>query len=42
MPHPAWIARVGHLGKTLQKAGDFPRHHLWMFTELVKGRRDRR
>lgn len=38
VPYAARIARVGHLGQTLQRARDLP----GMLAELVKGKRNRR
>jgi hypothetical protein len=42
VPYAARIARVGHLGQTLQQARDLPGYGPGMLAELVKGKRDRR
>jgi hypothetical protein len=40
--YAARIARVGHLGQTLQQARDLSGYGSGMLAELVKGKRDRR
>ncbi|WP_263399654.1 hypothetical protein [Saccharopolyspora pogona] len=42
MPYAVRIARVGHLGQSLQQARDLLGHGPGMLAELVNGRRDRR
>ncbi|MER6127399.1 hypothetical protein ABT173_33425 [Streptomyces sp. NPDC001795] len=42
VPYAARIARVRHLGQTLQQARDLPGYGPGMLAELVKGKRDRR
>jgi len=42
VPYAARIARVGHLGQTLQQARDLAGYGPGMLAELVKGKRDRR
>ncbi|MFE4817231.1 hypothetical protein ACFRFU_12495 [Streptomyces sp. NPDC056704] len=42
VPYAARIARVGHLGQTLQQARDLPGYGPGMLAELAKGKRNRR
>ncbi|MEV6530806.1 hypothetical protein AB0M86_14580 [Streptomyces sp. NPDC051639] len=38
--HSTGITRIGHPGEAVQQSGHFFRRGLWMFSELIKGRRD--